>query len=81
MPYERYRLDLQQEGFQHDPAQERAIQYLQRIYDQLMATPGNRAPTPQKTGLFGRLVGRDKPADRRRSGGARAVSVGRRGPR
>ena len=39
MPYERYRRDLQREGFQHDPAQERAILYLQKIYEQLMAQP------------------------------------------
>lgn len=49
MPYERYRQDLQQEGFQHDPAQERAIQYLQRIYDQLMATPSKAVPTDRKS--------------------------------
>ena len=36
MPYERYRRDLQQEGFQHDPAQERAVQALQKVYDQLL---------------------------------------------
>ena len=33
MPYERYRRDLQREGFRHDPAQERAIQHLQKIYE------------------------------------------------
>ena len=60
MPYERYRRDLQREGFQHDPAQERAVQHLQRIYDQLMAQP---EPVPsRKIGLFARLAGRDKPA-------------------
>ncbi|MCB1771110.1 MAG: cell division protein ZapE, partial [Candidatus Competibacteraceae bacterium] len=61
MPYERYRLDLEREGFQHDPAQERAILHLQKIYDQLMAQP---EPTPAKKagGLLSRLTGRDKPA-------------------
>jgi len=33
--YQRYRQDLEREGFQHDPAQERAVQYLQNIYDRL----------------------------------------------
>lgn len=59
MPYERYRNDLQREGFQHDPAQERAIQRLQRIYAELLATP---APAPKppaaKKGLLGRLLQR-----------------------
>ena len=59
MPYERYRRDLQQEGFQHDPAQERAVQRLQKIYDQLLAQPTAAAPT-KKTGLLARWSGRDK---------------------
>ncbi|MBL8247675.1 MAG: cell division protein ZapE, partial [Candidatus Competibacter sp.] len=61
MPYQRYRQDLEREGFQHDPAQERAVQYLQNIYDRLMARPEPPAPS-KKTGLLGRLVGREKPA-------------------
>ena len=60
MPYERYRRDLQREGFQHDPAQERAVLYLQKIYDQLMAQP--EPASAKKPGLFARLAGRDKPA-------------------
>ncbi len=59
MPYERYRRDLQQEGFQHDPAQEKAIQALQKIYDQLMTQP-EQPPPSKKTGLFARLSGRNK---------------------
>ena len=58
MPYERYRHDLQREGFQHDPAQERAVLYLQKVYDQLMAQPEPAAA--KKPGLFARLVGRDQ---------------------
>ncbi|MDG4561272.1 MAG: cell division protein ZapE [Candidatus Competibacter sp.] len=61
MPYERYRQDLQREGFQHDPAQERAVQSLQKIYDRLMAQP-EPAPVSKKPGLFARLAGRDKAA-------------------
>lgn len=54
MPYARYRQDLQQEGFVHDPAQERAILHLQRVYDELLAAP-SPPPAAPKTGLFGRL--------------------------
>lgn len=61
MPYERYRLDLEREGFQHDPAQERAVLHLQKVYDQLMAQP-EPAPAKKSGGLFARLAGRDKPA-------------------
>ncbi len=60
MPYERYRLDLEREGFQHDPAQERAVLHLQKVYDQLMARPES-APAKKSGGLFARLAGRDKP--------------------
>jgi cell division protein ZapE len=60
MPYERYRRDLQREGFQHDPAQERAVLYLQKIYEQLVAQPEPAAS--KKSGLLARLAGRDKPA-------------------
>lgn len=59
MPYERYRLDLQQEGFQHDPAQERAVLHLQQVYDQLLTQPEPVAG--KKPGLLARLAGRDKP--------------------
>ena len=60
MPYERYRRDLEREGFQHDPAQERAVLHLQRVYDELMAQP-EPAPVKKSTGLFARLKGRDQP--------------------
>ncbi len=60
MPYERYRLDLEREGFQHDPAQERAVLHLQKVYDQLMAQP-ETVPAQKSGGLFARLAGR-KPA-------------------
>ncbi|MDQ5908797.1 MAG: cell division protein ZapE [Pseudomonadota bacterium] len=61
MPYERYRLDLEREGFQHDPAQERAVLQLQKVYDQLMAQPAP-APAQKSGGLFSRLAVRNKPA-------------------
>lgn len=63
MPYERYRRDLQQEGFRHDPAQETAIQHLQRIYDELLAQPIPPPPdSGRKAGLLNRLVSRNKAA-------------------
>lgn len=60
MPYERYRRDLQQEGFQHDPAQERAVQALQKVYDQLLVQP--QPVAAKKPGLLARLTGRGQPA-------------------
>jgi len=35
-PIERYQIDLQRHDFIHDPAQEQAVQQLQRLYDELM---------------------------------------------
>ncbi|MEE4376261.1 MAG: cell division protein ZapE [Candidatus Competibacteraceae bacterium] len=53
MLYERYKKDLSREGFRHDRAQETAIRELQRIFDELLATP---APTPPKRrGLLSRF--------------------------
>lgn len=58
MLYERYQKDLQREDFQHDPAQERAIRHLQRIYEQLLDQPDPL--TSKKGGLLSRLAGRTK---------------------
>ena len=54
MPYERYRRDLERDGFQHDPAQERAVLQLQQVYDQLMEQP-KPASTRKSGGWFSRL--------------------------
>ncbi len=35
-PLQRYRKDLEQEGFVRDPSQERAVEYLQDLYDRLV---------------------------------------------
>lgn len=35
-PLIRYRLDVEEKGFQHDPAQQRAVEGLQRVHDDLM---------------------------------------------
>lgn len=61
-PMARYRADLARDDFHHDPAQELAVQHLQRLYDDLMArprAPQRSAPTGKKiksrmAGLFGR---------------------------
>ncbi|HMV70803.1 MAG TPA: cell division protein ZapE [Pseudomonadales bacterium] len=36
-PVDRYHAELQRPGFVHDPAQERAVHELQRVYDELLA--------------------------------------------
>lgn len=38
-PLERYQADLKRSDFQYDPAQEQAVKHLQRLYDELLATP------------------------------------------
>ena len=38
-PLERYQDDLQRSDFQYDSAQEQAVKHLQRLYDELLATP------------------------------------------
>lgn len=59
-PLERYQSDLKKPDFVHDPAQQRAVEHLQRLYEELVAAEQReRAP-----GLFGRLLGglaKDKP--------------------
>lgn len=52
-PLERYRQDLERSDFSHDPAQERAVGLLQRVYEELLAAPA-RAPSP-RGGLLTRL--------------------------
>ncbi|GMQ54326.1 cell division protein ZapE [Halopseudomonas aestusnigri] len=48
-PLERYKADLQRPDFFHDPAQERAVQHLQRLFDDLIRSENER------TGFFGRF--------------------------
>ena len=38
-PIQRYQHDLTQADFSYDPAQEHAVQCLQRLYDDLLAQP------------------------------------------
>ncbi|SDJ90811.1 cell division protein ZapE [Billgrantia gudaonensis] len=67
-PLQRYRADLEREDFQYDPAQERAVVHLQRLYDELVANP---PPEPRHAprgkglkakvaGLFGRGDGAEE---------------------
>ncbi|MEN0107509.1 MAG: cell division protein ZapE, partial [Pseudomonas sp.] len=51
-PLERYQADLKRPDFFHDAAQETAVRHLQRLYDDLIASEGN------KPGLFGKLLGK-----------------------
>lgn len=61
-PMTRYRADLERRGFQPDAAQQQAVQHLQRLYDELVATPPSRLVPPKRgggltsrvAGLFGR---------------------------
>lgn len=55
-PLQRYQRDLERPDFSHDPAQQQAVECLQRLYDELCATP-QLVPSGLKAklgGLFGR---------------------------
>lgn len=64
-PLARYRADLERDDFQYDPAQERAVAELQRLYEALLAAPrtepravtAGRGLKSRMAGLFGK---RDK---------------------
>lgn len=64
-PLTRYRADLERDDFHYDPAQEQAVEHLQRLYDQLVASPRTeplsvttgRGLKSRVAGLFGK---RDK---------------------
>jgi cell division protein ZapE len=57
-PRERYRRDLARDGFVADPAQDRAVDALQRVYENLLAAPpkkrlvGARLRWPKVDGLY-----------------------------
>lgn len=48
-PMERYRHDLEQDGFQYDAAQEKAVEHLQRLYKELTSTPREQLKPAAKT--------------------------------
>lgn len=54
-PLERYKQDLQRDDFSYDPAEEMAVEHLQRLYDDLVAHKEE-----PKVGLMGRLKGKLK---------------------
>ena len=54
-PMTRYRADLERHGFQPDAAQEQAVTHLQRLYDELVATPPSRVVPPRRGGGASRL--------------------------
>ncbi|MBE0402057.1 cell division protein ZapE [Halomonas citrativorans] len=68
-PMERYRADLLREDFQHDAAQELAVEHLQRLYDDLMATPTTVSKAvlahgglkAKMKGLFGKASSSNEP--------------------
>lgn len=54
-PKERYRADLERPGFQSDPAQEAAVEHVQRVYDELVAASAAEIGILDRVrGLFGR---------------------------
>ncbi|SHL01042.1 cell division protein ZapE [Halomonas caseinilytica] len=70
-PLARYRADLERDDFQYDPAQERAVEHLQRLYDELLKTPRSRPSAPasaakglkaRMSGWFGKREAPDEPA-------------------
>ncbi|MDR9438317.1 MAG: cell division protein ZapE [Halomonas sp.] len=57
-PMTRYRADLERNGFQPDAAQEQAVKHLQRLYDELVATPLARVVPPKRGGgIKSRMAG------------------------
>ncbi|SDG06893.1 cell division protein ZapE [Onishia taeanensis] len=58
-PLARYQADLEREGFAYDEAQEEAVRHLQRLYDDLLATPQRapRLPADERKGLKSRVAG------------------------
>ncbi|MFY0992386.1 cell division protein ZapE [Halomonas sp. C05BenzN] len=56
-PLARYRADLERDGFQFDPAQQRAVEHLQRLFDELVARPRARSrAVPGGKGLKSRMA-------------------------
>ncbi|WP_136066996.1 cell division protein ZapE [Modicisalibacter radicis] len=56
-PMARYRADLDRAGFEYDAAQERAVEHLQRLHDDLVSTPRRSlAPISAEGGLKTRVA-------------------------
>ncbi|MCB8889720.1 cell division protein ZapE [Vreelandella malpeensis] len=57
-PLQRYRRDIQRDDFQFDAAQQNAVEHLQRLYDELLATPSTTPKTVvAHKGLKARMAG------------------------
>ncbi|MYL22750.1 cell division protein ZapE [Halomonas alkaliantarctica] len=57
-PMERYRADLERDGFEYDPAQKAAVEHLQRLYDDLVSTPTTQPKkVAAKKGLKAKMAG------------------------
>ena len=69
-PMARYEADIARHGFQPDAAQRNAVAHLQRLFDELLATPPARGAAPRQlgglasrmAGLFGRGAREASPA-------------------
>ncbi len=61
-PLERYQLDLQRDGFSHDVAQEKAVQCLQRLYDELVEAEQTERAASVVQRLLGKFL-RDESAE------------------
>nr|WP_183330086.1 cell division protein ZapE [Halomonas campaniensis] len=73
-PMARYRADLERDDFQYDAAQEQAVAHLQRLYDDLVATPRTRPrAVPPEGGLKSRMAGLFGKRGRRESAPAPAL--------
>lgn len=60
-PIEKYRLDLSEEGFTHDSAQEAAIQHLQNLYESLVAAEDSASES--RVSLLNRLGFGGRPSE------------------
>ncbi|WP_447893544.1 cell division protein ZapE [Vreelandella sp. GE22] len=69
-PLARYKSDIQRDDFQFDEAQQKAVEHLQRLYDELLATPSttpktvvaNKGFKARMAGLMGKKTSKDEPA-------------------
>ncbi|WP_447955721.1 cell division protein ZapE [Vreelandella sp. EE7] len=69
-PLARYKSDIQRDDFQFDQAQQKAVEHLQRLYDELLATPSttpktvvaNKGFKARMAGLMGKKTSKDEPA-------------------
>lgn len=57
-PMERYRADLERDDFQYDAAQQKAVEHLQRLYENLISTPTTKPKSViAKKGIKAKMAG------------------------